>query len=178
MREAILFAAAVSCFVGVAWRGVSQGDDAADAEAMARAEAQALVAGEKRDKAFATWSAGETVLPRAADGHFYADVTINGTSVNFLVDTGASMVALTGADARASGLHWDDAEVREVARGASGPVYGVPIVLDRVELDGHEATNVSGVIVPEGLGISLLGQSYLQTISPLRIESEEMILGG
>ena len=122
MREAILFAAAVSCFVGVAWRGVSQEDDAADAEAMARAEAQALVAGEKRDKAFATWSAGETVLPRAADGHFYADVTINGASVNFLVDTGASMVALTGADARASGLHWDDAEVRDVARGASGPV--------------------------------------------------------
>ena len=175
MRELALFGIAIACFVGIALR--SGGDAAPESDPAALAAVQAEIkAGENR-AAFAAWSAGETVLERNGDGHFYADVAINGTSVEFMVDTGASMIALTGADAQAAGLYWNDADVRPVARGASGPVYGVPIRIDRAVLGGHEATNVDAVIVPEGLGISLLGQSFLQTIEPVRIEGERMILG-
>lgn len=119
-----------------------------------------------------------TELRRAGDGHFYAGVSANGRPVTMLVDTGASVVALTGADARALGLGWSPGDLRVVATGASGPIRGVALTLDRVALGGHEARGVAAVIVPEGLPISLLGQSFLATIEPVRIERDRMVLGG
>jgi aspartyl protease family protein len=183
MREAVFLAVAVLAFVGAAFVPGGAMDSATDSAAtLAEAEPRVLHAGaapaSPGGDGYAAWAAGSTELPRAADGHFYADAAINGTSVNFLVDTGATMVALTGADARAAGLYWSDADVGVVARGASGPVYGVSMTLERVTLGGHEARNVSAIVVPEGLGISLLGQSFLQTIQPVRIDSDRMVLGG
>lgn len=119
-----------------------------------------------------------TELRRAGDGHFYAGVTVGGRPMTMLVDTGASVVALTGADARAAGLHWNPAQLAVVAQGASGPIRGVALTLDRVTLGGHEVHNVEAVIIPEGLPISLLGQSFLATIEPVRIEKDRMLLGG
>jgi aspartyl protease family protein len=119
-----------------------------------------------------------TELRRAGDGHFYAGVTANGSAITMLVDTGASVVALTGADARAAGLHWDPAQLGVVAQGANGPIRGVALTLDRVTLGSHEAHNVEAIIIPEGLPISLLGQSFLATIEPVRIEKDRMVLGG
>src|SRR5262245_56642238 len=49
------------------------------------------------------WNAGEVVLEREADGHFYADVGVDGATAHMLVDTGASVVALTAEDAEALG---------------------------------------------------------------------------
>ncbi|MBL8655892.1 MAG: TIGR02281 family clan AA aspartic protease [Altererythrobacter sp.] len=117
------------------------------------------------------------VLQRAADGHFYAGVAIGDRPVTMLVDTGASVVALTGEDARAAGLTWDPARLDVVARGAGGPIRGVALTLDRVALGGHEARDVRAVIVPEGLPVSLLGQSFLRTVEPVRIEKDRMVLG-
>ncbi|HCJ82273.1 MAG TPA: TIGR02281 family clan AA aspartic protease, partial [Erythrobacter sp.] len=51
------------------------------------------------------------------------------------------------------------------------------ITLDRVTLGGHEARNVRAIIVPEGLGVSLLGQSFLASVQPVRIEQDRMVLG-
>lgn len=121
---------------------------------------------------------GITELRRAGDGHFYAGVATNGHAITMLVDTGASVVALTGADARAAGLHWNPSQLGVVARGAGGPVRGVALKLDRLSLGQHEARDVEAVIIPEGLPISLLGQSFLATIEPVRIEKDRMVLGG
>lgn len=121
---------------------------------------------------------GATELRRAGDGHFYAGVNTNGRPITMLVDTGASVVALTGADARAAGLHWNPAQLGVVAQGAGGPIRGIALRLDRVTLGSHEARNVEAVIIPEGLPISLLGQSFLATIEPVRIEKDRMVLGG
>lgn len=183
MREAVFLAVAVLAFVGAAFVPGGAMDSATEgAETLAEGERQVLHTGSApeaaRGDSYAAWAAGSTELPRSADGHFYADASINGARVNFLVDTGASMVALTGADAQAAGIYWSDADVRAVARGASGPVYGVTLTLERVSLGGHEARNVSAIVVPEGLGVSLLGQSFLQTIQPVRIENDRMVLGG
>ena len=87
------------------------------------------------------------------------------------------MVALTGADARAAGLDWSAAEIHEVAQGATGPVAGIRVTLDRITLGGHEARDVDAVIVPEGLPVSLLGQSFLSTVESVRIEQGRMVLG-
>ena len=177
MREAVLLLVAVCAFVGAAFVPGGAFDSASD-DSASDAEAQRIISESKRQQAFAAWSAGETVLPRGENGHFYADATINGVPVGMMVDTGASIIALTGADATAAGLMWNDADVRVVASGASGPVHGVYVRLDQVELGGHRAENVEAIIVPEGLGISLLGQSFLRTIEPVRIEGDKMILGG
>lgn len=123
-------------------------------------------------------AAGVTELHRAGDGHFYAGVTANGRAITMLVDTGASVVALTGADARAAGLNWNPAQLGVVAQGAGGPIRGIALTLDRVTLGGHEARDVRAVIIPEGLPISLLGQSFLATVEPVRIEKDRMVLGG
>lgn len=117
------------------------------------------------------------VLEREGDGHYYAEVQVDGQSYRMLVDTGASVIALTAADAEAMGLSWQDDQVRPVAQGASGPVEGVNATIDRVSLGNHEAAGVQAIIVPEGLGISLLGQSFLGTIGSVRISGDQMILG-
>lgn len=185
VRETLFLTVAMLAFVGAAFVPGGAIDSATEGvEQMAGSDSEVIQVGSgpasgAKSDGYAAWAAGSTELPRAADGHFYADATVNGGSrVNFLVDTGASMVALTGADASAAGIYWSDADVQMVARGASGPVYGVAITLDRVSLGGHEARNVSAIIVPEGLGISLLGQSFLSTIQPVRIDSDRMVLGG
>lgn len=121
--------------------------------------------------------ADEVTLERAADGHFYAEVMIDGLPTRMLVDTGASAVALTGADATALGLFWDGAEIVPVAQGASGPVYGMRTVLPRVSVGGFEAENVTAMIVPEGLPVSLLGQSFLAEIGRVEIAGDRLVLG-
>lgn len=124
------------------------------------------------------WYAGNHTLNRGFDGHFYAETNVNGANLRMLVDTGASVIALTGSDARAAGLYWDASEVRPIARGASGTVYGVARQLDQVDVGGFTRRNVRAMIVPEGLDISLLGQSYLGQIDSVQIEGNQMVLSG
>ncbi len=119
----------------------------------------------------------EVVLEREADGHFYADVMVDGQPVRMLIDTGASVVALTADDASAMGLYWHEQDVSQVAQGASGAVHGVGTVIDRIGIGQFEASGVEAVIIPEGLGISLLGQSYLSTLGKVEISGNRMVLG-
>lgn len=120
--------------------------------------------------------AGEVVLPRDAGGHFYAEVSSGSGTVTMLVDTGATVVALTADDAATMGVEWRANQVRPVARGANGDVYGVPVTLDRIEVGGIEARRVQAIVVPEGLGISLLGQSFLSEVDRVEVAGDEMVL--
>lgn len=124
----------------------------------------------------ADYLSGEMVLQRQGDGHFYASPAINAVPIDALVDTGASVVALTGADAEAIGLTWDPAQVAVIGHGASGPVEGVAVRLDSIELGGFEVHDVDAMIVPSGLHISLLGQSFLSRIPHVRISDGRMSL--
>lgn len=124
------------------------------------------------------WNAGGHTLTRQGDGHFYANASVDGASVRMMVDTGASVIALTGRDASAVGLYWDDADVTHIGSGASGAVYGVPVRLDEVEIGGMLQRNVDAVIIPEGLGISLLGQSYLRQVGAVEIAGNQMVFNG
>lgn len=123
------------------------------------------------------WNTNEATLRREQDGHFYANVRVNGGEYRFLVDTGASIVALTGEDAQAMGLQWDEATLRTIGRGASGDVRGVPVMLDSVEINGIEKHGVQAAIIPVGLDTSLLGQSYLGQLRNVDISGDAMTLG-
>jgi aspartyl protease family protein len=120
----------------------------------------------------------EMVVQRQPNGHFYVDGTVNGQPVRFLVDTGATTVALTTEDASRAGLSFSPSEFEPIGYGASGPVTGKRVVLDRVALGRNEVSQVRAVIMADtaGLNISLLGQSYLERIGSVQISGDEMVL--
>ena len=118
----------------------------------------------------------ETRLEREGNGHFYVDAEVNDEQlVRFLVDTGASGVALTMKDAERLGVPFSRDNFEVVGTGASGEVRGQLIKLDRVSIEGKEARNVRGAVL-EGLDISLLGQSYLSRLSGVEISGDTMTL--
>ena len=114
-------------------------------------------------------------LSRQADGHFYADVHINGTPIRMLVDTGASGLALSRDDARRAGLGISIGMPDVVGQGAGGAVKGEYVTLDRVSLGGANAAAVPAVVL-DGGGQSLLGQSFLGRFSSVEIKGDRMVL--
>jgi aspartyl protease family protein len=119
---------------------------------------------------------GVMVLDRNGDGHFYADAQIEAGDYHMLVDTGATVVALTGEDARDMGIDWDPNAVAPVAQGASGPVMGVPVTIPQMAVGDFEARNVQAIVVPDGLPVSLLGQSFLNHVPNVSIEGDKLTM--
>ena len=116
-----------------------------------------------------------TRVRRAPNGHFFVSALVNGQPVRFLVDTGATTVALTLEDARRAGVAFDPASFEVIGQGAAGPVRGQAMHLRSVELDGKERLHVSAVVI-DGGDISLLGQSYLSRLSNVQMRGDEMVL--
>lgn len=113
-------------------------------------------------------------LRRAPDGHFYADAQVNGARVRFLIDTGASLVALTPDDARRAGV--TPGSERGVAMAAGGPVETAPVTIDRLAVGPLAAERVRAAVVSEGLPVSLLGQSFLARVGTVEIQGDRMVL--
>ena len=114
-------------------------------------------------------------LTREYNGHFYADVQINGSPIRVLVDTGASGIALSREDARRAGLAISAGMFEVVGEGANGDVHGEFVKLDRVRLGSKSVENVSAVVLDEG-GQSLLGQSFLSKFDTVEIRGDTMFL--
>ena len=119
---------------------------------------------------------GEIVLTRAEDGHYYAPGNVDGAALRFLVDTGATVVALTQTDAELLGHYLHPGELTVVGRGVSGEVRGKAIMIDRLSVGDISADKVPAVIIPEGLPVSLLGQSFLSRIAHVTISDNRMTL--
>jgi aspartyl protease family protein len=118
----------------------------------------------------------ETVLEREGNGHFYAHARINDKElVRFVVDTGASVVALTVDDARRLGVPFDPNRFTVVGEGASGPVRGQELMLDSVEIEGKRVEHVRAVVL-EGSNLSLLGQAYLSRMGEVEMSGDYMVL--
>jgi aspartyl protease family protein len=115
------------------------------------------------------------VLKREPNGHFYADAEVNNMTIRFVVDTGATGIALTRDDARRAGLAVSAGMFEVVAEGASGDVKGEWVTLDSVKLGQQEAKQVPAVILDGGQQ-SLLGQSFLQQFSSVEIKGDRMLL--
>ena len=118
---------------------------------------------------------GELVLQRRSDGHFYADVKVNGATINMVVDTGASGIALSKEDATRAGIATSIGMNEDIGEGAGGTVYGDVVRIDRVQLGDVEQEDVSAVVLKGG-EMSLLGQSFLREFASVAIEGDEMVL--
>jgi aspartyl protease family protein len=114
-------------------------------------------------------------LSRDSNGYFYADVQINGAPVHAVVDTGATVIALSRDDARAAGIATSIGMNDVVGQGADGVVKGEQVMLDRVTLGQKTAEGVPAIVLSNG-GQSLLGQSFLTRFASVKIEGDKMVL--
>jgi aspartyl protease family protein len=120
---------------------------------------------------------GSVVLKADPRGHFNADLQVNGGRVAMMVDTGASIIALTHEDARRAGLYPNPADFRIPINTANGSIGAAPVRLREVRLDRILVRDVDAVVLPPGkLKTSLLGMSFLQRLSGFNVANNTLVL--
>jgi len=111
----------------------------------------------------------EITVRAASNGHFFVDAEVNGTTVRFMVDTGASYVSLTPKDAAAIGLSPDALSYNVQTNTAKGVARNARVRLREVRLGQLSVEDVTALVMEEGSDISLLGMSFLSRIDGYRI---------
>jgi len=101
-------------------------------------------------------------------GHFWIDAAVNGASVRFFVDTGASTVTLTAADAAAAGLSHGSLSYTMVTNTANGQGRAAPVRLREVRIGQLAINDVQGAVV-DNLHMSLLGMSFLKRLQRFEV---------
>jgi aspartyl protease family protein len=112
----------------------------------------------------------DAAVRKAADGHFWAEAQVDGRHVRFLVDTGASTVALTLADAQRLGYAPRDLAFDKPVSTASGQTMGAAITLDYVSVSGARVDDVDALVLQEGL------ETYLGRLSRFEASRDALIL--
>jgi len=119
---------------------------------------------------------GAVEVPRAADGHYYLTLEINGAPVRFVVDTGATDMVLTAEDASRAGIDADRLMFTGRAFTANGVVETAPVRLDRVALAGVIDENVRAVVNSGAMRESLLGMGYLNRFDRIEFADGRLVL--
>jgi aspartyl protease family protein len=115
-------------------------------------------------------------VTKAADGHYWATADVNGSAVRFLVDTGATAVALTANDARRLGLDLATLTYGVPVTTADGKTMAAQVKLRSVTIAGARIENVDALVLQSGLETSLLGMSYLGRLSSFEATRTALIL--
>lgn len=115
-------------------------------------------------------------LSQGRSGHFEAVLTVNGTDIRFLVDTGATNLVLSRRDAEAAGIDTQGLNYVLPTQTANGRIMSAPVRLDRVTLGAFIDRDVPATVNGGDLGISLLGMSYLERYDGWRVEGDRMFL--
>lgn len=117
------------------------------------------------------------VVTRALGDHFRVAATVNGRSVDFLVDTGASVVALDRAAAEAIGIDTQALAYTSRVMTANGMARAAPVMLGSIRIGAIERENVEAAVMDrEGDGLSLLGMSFLGTLSSFEFRGQRLML--
>jgi aspartyl protease family protein len=111
-------------------------------------------------------AAGRTVtLHSDRRGHFQVDARVDGRAIDFMVDTGASVIALRESAAARLGIHPAVRDYTAKASTANGVVKAAPVMLNRVDVNGITVRDVQAFVMPdEGLSTNLLGMSFLSRV--------------
>lgn len=115
-------------------------------------------------------------ISKGADGHFWAEAEVNGRSVRFLVDTGATAVALTAADAQRLGYSLKDLDYAYSVTTANGQARAAAVKLASVSVSGARVADVDALVIEKGLDTSLLGMTYLGRLSRFEATRQSLIL--
>ena len=118
----------------------------------------------------------ETRLRRAADGHYWLRAEINGHPARFLVDTGATLTAISDDTAAAAGLRPREAGVPVRLQTANGAVAAELTTIEELRFGNVVARGLDAVIAP-GLGpTNVIGMNLLSRLASVRLEGDLMIL--
>lgn len=121
--------------------------------------------------------ADSVVVTRAADGHFGVLGTAENKQILFLVDTGASFVTLSPADARGAGLDPDGLKYDLPIRTANGTMIAASVEIDRLTVGPIVRRHVRALVAPPGaLDQSLLGMTFLDTLTSYSVSGDRLIL--
>jgi aspartyl protease family protein len=137
--------------------------------AVSAANAGAVQAAPQADQQQAT-------IRKAPDGHYWAVGDVNGAKVRFLVDTGATAVALTALDAQRIGFDVASLEYNSRVLTAAGPVRAAQVQLDSVSIGGARVNHVVALVPEHGLEVSLLGMTYLGRLASFQATPRALIL--
>lgn len=121
---------------------------------------------------------GNTVrLARGRGGHYHADVYINGRRLEMLVDTGASLIALTARDARRMGVYPPSDQFVYETQTANGIARVALVELDEVKIGHIRLKNVKATVHKgRGLSTNLLGMSFLNRLRKFNFENDTLTL--
>ena len=103
-------------------------------------------------------------------------VAVNGTPIDFLVDTGATQVVLTQADAARIGLNPTELRYLGIANTANGQVRTAAVNLDEVQVGPYSDRNLRATVNGGEMDKSLLGMTYLGLYDSISITNDELIL--
>lgn len=118
----------------------------------------------------------EVRIKMGRDGHFWANVRINGTEKRMLVDSGATVTALSEATAKAAGVEADTTLVPLVMKTANGTVRAAAATIERLEVGRIAATDLKVVISPTLGDTDILGMNFLSELKSWRVEDRTLIL--
>ncbi len=124
----------------------------------------------------ASFAGGRVDVPVAPDGHFYLILSLDGTDVRFMIDTGASDMVLTERDAQRIGINTETLAYFGRAQTANGTVATAPVRIGTVKLGEILDTDIPAQVNGGDLDISLLGMSYLRRFEKLEIAGKTLSL--
>ena len=137
--------------------------------------AQPTAAAERQQPA--AYDSRSVIVPRNAQGHFQIGGRVDGRRLTFMVDTGASVIALTAEDAASLGIHPLVSDFTAMVRTANGTVRAAPVELGMVEIEDITVHNVAALVMPDGaLSENLLGMSFLSRLHRWEFADGKLVL--
>lgn len=121
-------------------------------------------------------ASGAIVIPRGPDSHYHLRLGVNGEPIDFLIDTGATEMVLTKADAQTAGINLSGLNYLGRASTANGIVRTARVRLGDVALGDIVDFDFPASVNDGELDKSLLGMSYLNLFDSIEIRNNEMIL--
>ncbi|WP_410218625.1 TIGR02281 family clan AA aspartic protease [Paracoccus sp. (in: a-proteobacteria)] len=115
-------------------------------------------------------------VPLGRGGHFHLTAVLNGTPVEFIIDTGATSIALSRDDAALIGLDPDNLRYTGQAVTANGRVGTAPVTISEFAIGGAVDRDVRAVVIDSELQDSLLGMSYLRRFARVSFEGDLLVL--
>jgi aspartyl protease family protein len=119
----------------------------------------------------------DVTLAANDQGHFETEAELNGRSVDVMVDTGATIVAMTYEDAERAGIYLKPSDFTHKVSTANGEAKVAPVTISSVSIGSITVRNVEGAVAESGkLHKTLLGMSFLNRLSRVEMRSKNLVL--
>jgi aspartyl protease family protein len=168
MRQILFFAVGALILAGVMPRvmGSVGKDTAADAQPVKRA-----------DHAPQATNVRTMTVRADARGHFQVEGSVDGRRLDFLVDTGASVVALRERDAARLGIHPARRDYTAPVSTANGTIKAAPVQINSLEVGGIRVYGVRAMVLPDAaLSDNLLGMSFLSRVRRFEMANGRLVM--